>query len=501
MLALPLSKKGEGFMRVLCCALLLFSIHAAAVTGVEMEMENCEKILAVPRLSKAEIKIFHAMVSEKGVRRTVKFLSEDHGGGPIQTPIFRSSLIKLSKISKFLHLSSIVPGHLGLSLKRLEKLPPEGIFIQQPNLAHEALKHTEELERPYEILGKVLGEHSFFLLQDSVPEQHKKWELAHKLIMPHFQPRKIINEYLPKIRDIARDITTQLKHEMKTEITPGELSFYFAARVAADIFLNHKLTWAEARALRPTTDAIFARNKKSEDGGVKLHQFLIEKTNHADVPPLVKDLVRFQQENNLPDKWTADQLATLYFAAVETTQSLLGTSLYYLAKYPNWAGIVSREYRSFSDEEALSLNKTLGTRAFINENLRLHPPVPALQRTSNKEFILKGYRIPANTLVYIDILGIHRNPSIWGPNAMEFDPYRFTDTDKDGRLSAALIPFGDGIRVCIGQYLAMMEVAVFLGEVSSQFVLDIPLDQALPTNYGLGTMRVSDSLKVQISPK
>jgi len=500
MLALSDLRKVRIMRAIFYAVCVLFSVPALAVTGVTVEVKDgCEAILDVPRLNKAEAKIFKIMMNSKGVRRTVEFLSQDYGRGPIQTQIFPPMLVKFGKLSKAIHLGSVLPGNLGLILKRVEQLPPDGIFIQQPDLAREALKHIKELDRPYDVLSKVIGPNSFFILQDSNVEQHSKWLQTHKLIMPHFQPRKIISEYLPKIRTVAQDIVEELKRNQATEITPGELSFYFAARVAADLFLNHKLTLDEARELRPATDSIISRDKDRKTGGRKLHEFLMEKTNHEDASPLVKDLVNFQKENNLPDKWVADQLATLYFAAVETTQSLLGTSLYYMAKHRNWAETVNHEYAWFNGEEALTLNKTPRTQDFINENLRLHPPVPALQRTSNQEFVLNGYRIPANTLIYLDILGIHRNPSVWGPSANDFNPYRFAEDDK---LESALIPFGAGMRACIGSYLAKMEVIIFLGEVFTQFIVDLPKqDEKLPNTYGLGTMRVSDSLKLKIYPK
>lgn len=94
---------------------------------------------------------------------------------------------------------------------------------------------------------------------------------------------------------------------------------------------------------------------------------------------------------------------------------------------------------------------------------------------------------------------MRHDPAIWGESENRFDPDRLLQ-DPDGRLARSLIPFGGGIRVCIGQYLALMEAAIFLGEMTTQLNLNMSGDQELPLKYGAGTLRVKDELKIQIAP-
>ncbi len=457
--------------------------------------ESCEKVLKVPKLNRQEAKAFAAMNKKEGIFKAVSHFTALKEG-PFQTAALPFPFM----LKSIAFMGQYLPGKVGFWSKLVLEYPGHAVLIMQPELVREVFKRTDELDRLYSSLGHVIGKDSFFILQDSDPEQHAKWEVAHKLIMPHFQPRRIIDEYFPKIQDIAQDLIQTWKEEGTTEITVAEVSFYFAARVASELFLNHRLTLAEARELRPITDTILSERAEREEGGKKLHQFLLEKTNLAQASDLVKDLLRHQKENQLPDEWVSAQLATLYFAAAETTQALLGTSLYYLAKHQSWAKAIRDEYSTFGADEALSLNKTPQIRDFINENLRMHAPVPALSRVSKEEFVLGGYRIPKDRLVYMSFQSLHRNQEIWGENTNTFDPDRFLD-DEDDQLAKTLMPFGGGIRVCVGKYLAMFEVAIFLGEITKQLTLSVPSQQQLPLKYGPATLRVKDELKIQIAPR
>ncbi len=486
---LALSHQEGEFMRILFSVILL-AFSFAAYADVD-----CEMVLKIPKLNPQEAKAFKVMNKKDGIFKTLShFTTVKNGPFQIQTMPF-PHLIKAAS-----YVASVIPGRIGFIAKRVLEMPNTAVLVMQPELMHEVFKHTEELERPYGSLSNVIGAESFFILQDNEPEQHKQWELAHKLIMPHFQPRKIIEEYLPKIKTIANDLIGEWRSEGATEITAGEMSFYFAARVASDLFLNHRLTLAEARELRPVTDSILSEQLHREEGGKKLHAFLLEKTNLAQASDLVKDLLRHQKENDLPDSWVSSQLATLYFAAVETTQALLATSLYYATEHAGWAEAIRNEYSSFGSNEALSLNKTPQIRDFLNENLRMHAPVPALSRISTEAFNLGQYRIPKDTMIYMSFHSLHHSKEIWGANADAFDPDRFLD-DEDGKMVKALMPFGGGIRVCIGKYLALMEAAIFLGEITTHLNLTMPKDQKLTLKYGMGTLRVTDELKIQIAPR
>lgn len=86
--------------------------------------------------------------------------------------------------------------------------------------------------------------------------------------------------------------------------------------------------------------------------------------------------------------------------------------------------------------------------------MRKYPPVPVLQRECNRDFKIpeSDVVIPAGTSVQFSILGMHRDPLHY-PNPERFDPDRFTEEEKAKRHHFAYLPFGEGPRNCIGEYL------------------------------------------------
>ena len=64
---------------------------------------------------------------------------------------------------------------------------------------------------------------------------------------------------------------------------------------------------------------------------------------------------------------------------------------------------------------------------------------------------------------------LHRDPKIWGENAEEFDPDRFTREAEQNRPANAYEPFGTGQRACIGRHFAMQEAILVLGMLLQRF--------------------------------
>nr|AEG73887.1 flavone synthase [Picrorhiza kurrooa] len=99
-------------------------------------------------------------------------------------------------------------------------------------------------------------------------------------------------------------------------------------------------------------------------------------------------------------------------------------------------------------------------QAIIKETFRLHPPIPMLVRKSVSDCVVDGYKIPAKTLLFVNIWSMGRNPKYWA-TPMEFRPERFLEKgngsiDVKGR-NFELLPFGTGRRGCPGMLLGMQE--------------------------------------------
>ncbi|KAE8708068.1 Licodione synthase [Hibiscus syriacus] len=109
-------------------------------------------------------------------------------------------------------------------------------------------------------------------------------------------------------------------------------------------------------------------------------------------------------------------------------------------------------------------------QAVIKETFRLHPPVPMVNRKAIKEFNINGYTIPAESLLFVNVWSISRDPKVW-EDPLKFQPERFlksNDIDVKG-LHFQLLPFGTGRRGCPGSSLAREELSVTLAAMIQCF--------------------------------
>ena len=97
----------------------------------------------------------------------------------------------------------------------------------------------------------------------------------------------------------------------------------------------------------------------------------------------------------------------------------------------------------------------------IKETLRIRPVVPGVVRKLTQPIELRGYEIPAGTRVAPNIYLTHRNPAVF-PDPERFLPERFLDGGAD---TYSWIPFGGGIRRCLGASFAMYEMKVVIPEI------------------------------------
>ncbi|THF96327.1 hypothetical protein TEA_015360 [Camellia sinensis var. sinensis] len=109
-------------------------------------------------------------------------------------------------------------------------------------------------------------------------------------------------------------------------------------------------------------------------------------------------------------------------------------------------------------------------QAIIKETLRLHPPLPMIIRKSVQDCMVYGYNIPANSVLFVNIWSIARNPEYW-ESPLDFKPERFLRPENGGPVGLIdvkgqhfqLLPFGTGRRGCPGSSLAMQELPAVLG--------------------------------------
>ncbi len=147
------------------------------------------------------------------------------------------------------------------------------------------------------------------------------------------------------------------------------------------------------------------------------------------------------------------ELVTVLFAGHETTASALAWAFERLVRTPAAMQLALDAARGDDPDGVLD--------AVFQETLRLRPVVPVTARWLREGFELSGYRIPAETLAIISIVGVNQHPDRFDDPAV-FRPERFVGEKPD---TYAWIPFGGGVRRCIGAAFAQLEGRIVLREV------------------------------------
>jgi cytochrome P450 family 135 len=163
-------------------------------------------------------------------------------------------------------------------------------------------------------------------------------------------------------------------------------------------------------------------------------------------------LAEFEDGSRMEDRELRDQLMTLLLAGHETTATGLAWTFDLLLRHPAELARL-RDSLMAGEEDYL--------RATISESLRLRPVIPLAGRRLAKELVADGMTLPAGTDVTPAIWLTHTRADIY-PDPFAFQPERFLE---DGPDTYAWIPFGGGVRRCIGATFAEFEMRIVLREV------------------------------------
>jgi cytochrome P450 len=181
---------------------------------------------------------------------------------------------------------------------------------------------------------------------------------------------------------------------------------------------------------------------------------------------------RHEDGSPMTDTELRDELMTLLTAGHETTATGLAWAFERLMRTPR---VRDRLTRSLDDDDYLD--------AVVKETLRVRPVVVDVARKLTSEIEIAGWRLPAGTLVLPAIAVMHARPDLYD-SPEEYRPERFLNGGGKsdarghrplaGRDSYAWIPFGGGVRRCIGASFAQVEMRTVLREVLRRVRLRAP---------------------------
>ncbi|KAI5082392.1 hypothetical protein GOP47_0002135 [Adiantum capillus-veneris] len=174
-----------------------------------------------------------------------------------------------------------------------------------------------------------------------------------------------------------------------------------------------------------------------------------------------------------------DKCKTFFFTGHETTWLLLTWTFMLLASSPTWqhrarqeALLFLHQHGDMPDFDMLSRLKVLGM--ILLESLRLYTPATLLAREAFSSIKVGDLEIPKGLSVWVPVLAIHHDKTIWGEDADEFKPERFSEgVVKACKNPMAFMPFSFGPRNCVGQNFAMMEAKIVLCMLLSQFTFHL----------------------------
>jgi cytochrome P450 len=325
-------------------------------------------------------------------------------------------------------------------------------------------------------LGDALGEHSLLTLDE---ERHMS---QRKLLLPPFHG-KSVRRYVEVMAEATeRDVASwpvgkeiELRPRMQAITLDVILRAVFGVRDdrRMDLFRERipplgettsVLNWLPfmERDLGGITPAArFRRALAAVDELIYAEIAERRAASEDDQDDVLSLLLRARHEDGsqMTDAELRDELMTLLTAGHETTATGLAWAFERLLRTPR---VLERLTTSLDDDDYLD--------AVVKETLRVRPVIVDVARKLTRETEVAGWRLPAGTLVLPAIAVLHARPDLY-ESPSEFRPERFLD---GGAESYAWIPFGGGVRRCIGASFAQVEMRTVLREVLRRVRLRAP---------------------------
>jgi cytochrome P450 family 135 len=329
-------------------------------------------------------------------------------------------------------------------------------------------------------LGDALGEHSLLTLDE---DRHMS---QRKLLLPPFHGERVRRYVDVMAEATAREVATwpvgkeiELRPRMQAitlevilravfGVREGERMDLFRERIPLLGETTSILSWLPfmERDLGGITPA--ARFRRALAGVDELIYAEIADRRAAaaaageEGDDVLSLLLRARHEDGSPmtDTELRDELMTLLTAGHETTATGLAWAFERLLRTPR---VLDRLTASLDDDDYID--------AVVKETLRVRPVIVDVARKLTRETDVAGWTLPAGTLVLPAIAVLHMRPDLYEAPE-EFRPERWLDGDPPE--SYAWIPFGGGVRRCIGASFAQAEMRTVLREVLRRVRLRAP---------------------------
>ena len=368
------------------------------------------------------------------------------------------------------------------------------VMVNHPDYVKHVLKEHEVYSRK-----RVLGNIRPLIGEGIFGSEGSLWEQQHKLIKPALH-EKMMSEYFEIIQKETFELIEKWKKEsrlnqsvyvdkdvnvlmlkvlIKTQFCKVDDVDYERIIELLNLFLKEtgikKYLWTTSKEY---VYRKLSMRKSHEEKMIpalnELEQLLKELLEKARSQPEKKGLVlelldNAKNEGVIGEKQVLDELKNFIFAGFDTTATVITWAIYCLSVEKKEAVSVYDEV----DNKVLGAKTELpGTKRFLNEVMRLYPPVHTMARATQREDKIGEYTIPKDKWVAINIYALHRNKKFW-KDPERFDSDRFLPEQLKGK-AFTYIPFGQGRRACLGKALAMAELEYIFPILVKYFEFEYP---------------------------
>jgi unspecific monooxygenase len=370
------------------------------------------------------------------------------------------------------------------------------VFVNQPEAIQEILTNDRKtFAAPgdlNQILSPLLGDYSVIMLEG---DRHRR---RRQLLMPPFHGDRM-KAYGQLIRKLAlqafqnipvgqpftaREVTQEISFQVILEAVYG----------VCDEAKNRPLTEAVTAltdAFRsPLSSAMLFFAFLQQDWGTwspwgkflrdrqRLDEMIYAEIRERRANPdptridILSLLMAAQDETGqaMTDQELRDELATLMFAGHETTATAMAWALYWVHRLSEVREKLLQELATVDVSDSMSVARLPYLTAVCNETLRIHPvAMLTFPRSVQQPTELLGCALEPGTILVGCMYLVHQREDLY-PEPKTFKPERFLERQYS---PYEFIPFGGGVRRCIGEALAQFEMKLALATLLTHYDMEL----------------------------
>jgi unspecific monooxygenase len=396
------------------------------------------------------------------------------------------------------------------------------VMVSNPEAMQQILKSDrKQLSAPRDfnlLLRPLLGDHSVIMLDG---EEHKK---RRQLVMPSFHgdrmrayselivkaTEQVMGQISPGQAFLARTAMQDISLEVITEAVFGlstgdrdqqlkqllaSISDLFSSPLTAAFLF---LPWLQKDLGAWSPWGKFLRQRQQTDA--LIYSEISDRRHNPDPNRTdILSLLMFAQDElgeTLTDLELRDELMTLLSAGHETTATAMAWAIYWLHRMPEVLTKLRQELDSLGENpEYTDIARLPYLTAVCQETLRIHPvAMLTFPRVVQEPIELIGYPLEPGTILLGCMFLTHQREDLY-PNHQEFRPERFLERQYS---PYEFVPFGGGVRRCLGEALALFEMKLVIATVVSRYQMGLVDSQPeKPQRRGV-TLAPARGVKIQM---